>query len=193
MFPELRFILPLQRGSINGIMEKNQWTTKQMRSGLSSNDSNVLINTLQQVENSGDPSLIPELVSLLRKTQWKEISDRVAVILNNLKYQASAGKLVNEIRKAQQPEVISLLVSACWKNGLDFSPYIDDFIEVFLHNDYPIALDALTVIENATRNLERSPTESRIERLKQQQDQAAEEKKMLVEELIHILKNKISQ
>jgi len=174
-------------------MEANQHSIKELRSGLSSSDVHILIQTLQEVKSSGSPVLIPELVGLLRRTNSQEIRDHVTDILNNLKYQSSADEMVKELRKEEEPDVASYLIAACWKNGLDFSSYIDDFIEAFIRFDYIIALDALTVIENATRNLERATTTTRINRLKQHIDQMEENKRALVLELIHVLENKVNQ
>jgi len=190
---EIRFILPLQKKQTGEVMEANQRSIKELRSGLSSSDTSILIQTLQEVKSSGSPVLIPELTGLLRRTKSQEIRDHIIDILNNLKYQSSADELVKELRKEDEPDVISYLIAACWKNGLDFSSYIDDFIEAFIRFDYIIALDALTVIENATRNLERAATTTRINRLKQHIDQMEENKRVLLLELIHVLKNKVTQ
>ena len=172
-------------------METNQWNIKEIRSGLSSNDSRILLNTLQEVKNSGSPAVIPELVSLLRNTQLKEIRDHVVSILNHLKNQSSAEELVRQIRQESQQDVMAWLVSACWKNGLNYSDYIDDFIEVFVRSDYITALDALTVIENATENHERGATVARINRLKEHIDQVDGDKRELILELIRVLDQKI--
>jgi len=172
-------------------MEENTWNIKEIRTGLSSKDSQVVINTLQQVKNSGSPVLIPELIDLLRKTKGSEVRNQIVSILNNLKYQPSASELVKAIRQEDQPEMVSLLVAACWKNGLDYSAYIDDFIQIFLEYDYITALDALTVIENATGNLEAGATQSRITKLKSFMDQTGADKRMLIQELIHILNHKM--
>ena len=174
-------------------MEENQRTIKELRSGLSSSDTSILIQTLQEVKSAGSSVLIPELVGLLRRTNSQEIRDHVTDILNHLKNQSSADELVKELRKEDEPDVVSYLIAACWKNGLDYSAYIDDFIQAFILFDYIIALDALTVIENATRNLERAATTTRINRLKQQMEQMEENKRVLVMELIHVLKNKVTQ
>ncbi len=166
---------------------------KELRSGLSSNDANIVINTLQQVRNAGSKVLIPELVALLRNSRGSEVKTHVLTILNNLKYQSSAGELVKAIRNEQDPEVVALLVAACWKNGLDYSDYIDDFVDIFMRYDYTTALDALTVIENATRELQSAATGERIQKLKARLDESEENKKRLTMELIHTLQQKISE
>ena len=172
-------------------MPENTWNIKEIRSGLLSKDSQIVINTLQQVKNSGSPVLIPELIDLLRKSRGNEVRGHIVSILNNLKNQSAAAELVKAIRQEDQQDMVSLLVAACWKNGLDYSQYIDDFIYIFLEYDYMTALDALTVIENDTRNLEQGPTQNRIDKLKAYMDQTGEDKRMLILELIHILNHKM--
>ncbi len=133
-------------------MAEQTKSIKELRNGLWSSDSRIVINTLQQVKNAGSTVLIPELAGLLRKDTGTEVTDHIAAILNNLKYQASADELVKVLREENDPEVISLLVSACWKNGLDYSAYVDDFIDLFLEYDYTTSLTGFEVNDATPAN-----------------------------------------
>lgn len=171
-------------------MEEKQQKFKEIRSGLSSNDTKILTSTLQEVKKSGSSVLIAELVGLLRRTNKKEVKNQILEILNNLKSQASAKELAQAIRKNKQRSLLSHLVAACWKNGLDYTEFIDDFIDVFIQHDYLIALDAFTVIENSTRYLPGDSLEPRIDRLKNHVSEMDDNKKVLTRELIYILRKK---
>ncbi len=171
-------------------MEEDQQKFREIRSGLSSNDSKVLASTLQEVKKSGTPALIPELVRLLRRTNKKEIRNQILEILNNLKIQASATELARAVRKNKQRDLLAHLVTACWKNGLDYTDFIDDFIDIFIQYDYLLALDAFTVIENSTKYLSEVSLEPRINKLSRHEPEMDEDKKVLTRELIHILRTK---
>ena len=171
-------------------MKEDHQKFREIRSGLSSKDTKILVSTLQEVKKSGNSALIPELISLLRRTNKKEIKNQILDILNNLKTQASANELAQAIRKNKQRDLLSYLVAACWKNGLDYTEFIDDFIEIFIQYDYLLALDAFTVIENSTRNLSNIFLNSRINKLKNHVSEVDDSKKVLTRELIHILHSK---
>ncbi|MCF8336327.1 MAG: hypothetical protein K9H65_06980 [Bacteroidales bacterium] len=171
-------------------MEENQQKFNELRTGLNSNDRKILADTLREVKHSGTSALIPELVRLLRRTNKKEIRDQILEILNNLKTQASANELAQAIRKNKQRNLLSYLVTACWKNGLDYTDFTDDFINIFIQYDYLLALDALTVIENSTKYLSETSLDSKINKLKDHVPEMDDSKKVLARELIHILLNK---
>lgn len=171
-------------------MEEDQQKFREIRSGLSSNDTKILASTLQEVKKSGNAALIPELISLLRRTNKKEIKNQILEILNNLKTQASANELAQAIRKNKQKDLLSQLVAACWKNGMDYTEFIGDFIDIFLQYDYIMALDAFTVIENSTKHVSDDSIASIIKKLKNHVPEMDENKKVLTRELIQILQNK---
>ncbi|MFP4620467.1 MAG: hypothetical protein ACLFM7_04110 [Bacteroidales bacterium] len=171
-------------------MEEDKQKFREIRSGLSSNDSKVLASTLQEVQKSGTAALIPELVGLLRRTNKKEIRNQILEILNNLKTQASATELARAVRKNKQRDLLAYLVAACWKNGLDYTDFIDDFIDIFIQYDYLLALDAFTVIENSTKYLSEVSVEPRINKLSSHEPEMDDNKKRLTGELIRILRTK---
>ncbi len=173
--------------------EDYQKKFREMRSGLSSNDAKILASTLQEVKKSGTSALIPDLIGLLRRTNKKEVKSQILEILNNLKTQASAKELAKAIRTNKQKTLLSYLVAACWKNGLDYSDFIDEFIDVFVQYDYLIALDAFTVIENSTRDLSKDSLEERINKLKDRLSEMDDHKKVLTRELIHMLRKKTEE
>lgn len=55
--------------------------------------------------------------------------------------------LMSAIREAT-PENKKKLLTACWEAGLDCTPNIDMFAEIVMNDDFPIAMEALTSIEN---------------------------------------------
>lgn len=171
-------------------MEEEQQKFREIRSGLTSNDTKILTSTLQEVKKSGTAALIPELVGVLRRTNKREIKNQILDILNNLKAQASATELARAVRKNKQRDLLANLVAACWKNGLDYTDFIDDFIDIFIQYDYLLALDAFTVIENSTKYLSEVSLEPRINKLASHEAEMDENKRVLTRELIHVLRTK---
>ena len=64
--------------------------------------------------------------------------------------EANAQKMmVDAIGAAEKTSEKTALAAACWESGLDFSDYFMDFVDLTLHNDFQLALEALSVIESS--------------------------------------------
>jgi hypothetical protein len=171
-------------------MEVNEQRIKELKEKLSKKDTKVLLQTLKEVKTEGNYSLIPYLVSILKDTNKPEVVNRIEDIFNNLNIQASVPYLVESIRETQNRDLLNLLISSCWKNGLDYSDYLDAFVDKFLKHDFDIALEAFTVIENATTNSEIGEYDRMIQVLKDHLSNVDTGKKALMEELIQIFENR---
>jgi len=69
-------------------------------------------------------------------------------IFSKLKSLNAAKMLVDEIAKAKHGENKAKLCAACWESGLDFTEHFLFFTELACSNDFNIAMEALTVVEN---------------------------------------------
>ena len=63
--------------------------------------------------------------------------------------ETNAGEmLVNALKTVQKPTERAILTSACWECGLDFTGHFLFFVELACSNDFNVALEAITVVEN---------------------------------------------
>lgn len=122
-------------------------TNKEIIKILNSNDDKVILEALKTVSKEGNDELLVQVIELLHKTTNTIIRDEIIKILEYLKEQSSSQVIVNAIRDPKNEEELSILVSACWKNGLNYEDYIDIFIDVFIKSDFQLAFDAFTVID----------------------------------------------
>jgi hypothetical protein len=164
---------------------------KELKDRLSKKDTSVLLQTLKEVKTEGNYSLIPYLIGILKDTNNPDVEKRVVDILNNINIQASAPFIAESIQKTKEKRLLEILISACWKNGLDYSDFIEVFIDKFLEMDFHIALEAFTVIENATSHVDQERTKKIIAYLKENHNQISNDKKPLFTELIFTLENRI--
>jgi len=82
-----------------------------------------------------------------------------------------------------------LLVSACWQCGLDFSPFIDQFIDLVIEEDYYTSLEAFSVIEENVTNLNSQQRSARLEFIRSKFEFLSSEKRLLVNELMSLMSN----
>jgi hypothetical protein len=85
------------------------------------------------------------LEALLEPTITRAESEE---IFSKLKETNAQPLMVNGIKFAQRMEEKTILTAACWECGLDFSKDILFFVELACDNDFKLAMDALTVVEN---------------------------------------------
>lgn len=96
-------------------------------------------------ENKAKKEQMDILIELICDERHK--SDRTEVLAFLKKEPKAADLLMNAI-DGSKPENKKKLLTACWEADLDCTPNIDMFVEIVLKNDFPIAMEALTSIEN---------------------------------------------
>src|SRR6478735_9693504 len=86
------------------------------------------------------------LEALLEPNITRQESEEIFLKLK----EANAQKMmVDAISAAEKTSEKTILAAACWESGLDFSDYFMDFVDLTLHNDFQLALEALSVIESS--------------------------------------------
>mgnify|MGYP001046011424 FL=1 len=63
------------------------------------------------------------------------------------------------------------LLRICWESAIDFSEYLDVFVDMLLHEDFIAALEASTVIENLHGNIPEEKIHIAIQRLKSESNE----------------------
>jgi hypothetical protein len=127
------------------------------------------------------------LTSLYNRTDDHLIRKAVEGFMNDLKDQSACIEVINEIRKKWKAGTISMLVSACWQSGLDYSEYTADFANIFLEGDYVTAIECLTVIEESVHKLNQESRDAVIKIIGNNPLPSITEKAELFNELLSIL------
>ena len=63
------------------------------------------------------------------------------------------------------------LLRICWESAIDFSEYLDVFVDMLLHEDFITALESSTVIENLHGNIPEEKIHIAIQRLKSESNE----------------------
>jgi hypothetical protein len=86
------------------------------------------------------------LEALLEPTISRQESED---IFSKLKETNAQKMLVESIHSAEKISEKTILAAACWECGLDFSDFFIDFVGFATHDDFQLALEALSVIESS--------------------------------------------
>ncbi len=127
------------------------------------------------------------LTTLYDKCDDIQVRKAIELFMNDLKDPSVRTEVIAEINKSWKSSTTSMLVSSCWQSGLDYSGYSDDFVKTFLKSDYVTAIECLTVISESAYKIGRTDKRKIISMLKDNPITVADEKSVLMPELISIL------
>jgi len=98
--------------------------------------------------------------TLLDKKITRQESEEVFVKLKEINAQ---NLLVSAIQAAKKNEEKAKLIAASWESALDFTAYFLFFAELVGNDDFQIAMEALTVIENIESRIDEKTLTKAVE------------------------------
>lgn len=130
---------------VSAVMNKK---LKEILDELNSGEENKVIKALKELEVNGNASVIKPLADTLLKE--KSDKNRAAIIdfLSNLKDSSVCVEIMDVIQDEKYALIRQELLGCIWNTKVDFSSYIDDFVEIAVTGTFMEALDCLTIIEN---------------------------------------------
>ena len=155
--------------------------------GLQSADAEKVIESLEALRVEGSTSDIPILLEMLHLSQDKEIRSKILSLFANLKDKDSIPLLIDAIQNERYVPELKELVSCCWENGLDFSPYLTIFVDLLIKGDFLVAFEAYTVITNMETPIDLAKIDREIEKLDMAMYGTTDEKKVLILDVIDFL------
>ncbi len=167
----------------------NSSKLKNQIQSLRSGNPSAIVSTLKELRSEGNISILPDLFDLLDAQEDEQIIGEVCRLLNDLKETEAVPILVQAIDNPDYSRILTILVSACWQNGLSYGKYIGTFVNVVIGGDYEAAIEAFTVIEEAVGDLEQKNRDRLTLLLKSHVKEVDEQKKALLSELIKVVAN----
>jgi len=156
-------------------------------SGLKSNDTKVVNESIHQLREEGQLQDIVILFDLLLKQPSEEIKDTILKFLADIKDKKADQIFVNAITEEKYSSIRKEITGICWQSSIDFTPYVSVFVDVLIQSDFETAFEAFTVIENFTSKINEDEKILQQDKLKDAIPVAAEEVKGMIHECIHIL------
>ena len=148
-------------------MENKQDILKQ----LSSNDMDIVRGAIEQIKQEGDISIVPELLDILLQSQDTNTITNLTALLSDVKESDFKTVLMDKLINAPDGSGQANLLRICWESAIDFSEYLDVFVDMLLHEDFIAALEASTVIENLHGNIPEEKIHIAIQRLKSESNE----------------------
>ncbi len=167
---------------------KQEKIDEQIKKNLFSANTNVVISAIEAIQNKGNKLYIPILFDLLNSSPEPEIETEIKNLLGTVKDKDTINAFMRAVEDDRYKPIRKSILTACWQNGLDFSTFLPVFIDLVINEDWEIAFEAFTVIDN----LEYLPSEEIIEnsviRINNALARANEQKSYFLNEILVKLK-----
>lgn len=126
--------------------KENEFITKLRKSLFSGNDE-VVQQALTEIRNNGTPQVVELLLDLHVVTSNKVIKNNISQLLADLKDTNTITIIANAISNPKYTKIKKELLSICWQNGMDFSPYALTFAQILCNETLETAFEAYTVLD----------------------------------------------
>lgn len=161
--------------------------TKRIISDLKSPDLEMVLNTIEKIKESGNLVVLDELIQLLHNTTFPEVKTMILGVLAELKNTKSVPILMAAIENQHYLNERKDLITCCWQNGLPYNAYLSTFIDLIIHEEFLIAFEAFTVIENMVGKIEEEIINNEKSKITAALTGVEEKKSYLLTELLTVL------
>jgi hypothetical protein len=155
--------------------------------GLNSANQDIVLDAIDALRASGRTSDIPLLLDLLLQSRNPEVKAKITGLFANLKEKETIPMIINAIQDQKYEAVQKQLISSCWENGLDYTPYLSVFVDLLIEKEFIIAFEAYTVITNMEKGIDQRLIDVEIEKLDKAMHHTTAEKKSLMLDVIDFL------
>jgi len=161
--------------------------SKEILSNLKSTDPEFILETIDKIRESGNRFIVAGLIDLLHETDLPEIKKSVLNLLSELKNKESVPVFIEAIKDEKYASVRKELVACCWQNGLIYNEHLPVFIDLVINEEFQVAFEAFTVIENMFGRIEDEIIDKEIVKVKDALTNATEQKAYLLNGLLAIV------
>jgi len=163
---------------------------KELQALLKSDKIEEIEKGLKLSNDKGTVDEIPLICNLLNHPEKELLENSIIELLSSIKIKESNLKIIESIEIFKEKNNnLRALIQVCWQSQLDFTQYLDLFVDVFIYEDYLTALESLTVIENilSDYSYKEDYLLEQVDKLKDKLSEMDEQKILLAKELILVL------
>ena len=143
--------------------EEQQALVKQ----LLSNDSVVLIDSINKIREMGSANMFPAVFDLYQRRVSDDVQNAILKLVMDVKDKAAVAHISDALSSREWTFGLSDVLSAIWQSGLDYGPYLHVFLSFVKSDDINVVIEALTCIEEFFYNESAEDKEAIRSELKQ--------------------------
>jgi hypothetical protein len=160
-----------------------------LKSAIKSGNQELIDHALEEIKNKGDETYIAPMIEFIHHTPTREVREMIYRLFIDLKHENSVDQLVSELKNEKDLDVLERLVASCWQNGLNYSKHLPFFVQLVIDQEFQIAFEAFTIIENMYGKIEGDQETMLIEKIEKSIPNAEERKQYLLKGLLEIIPN----
>lgn len=128
--------------------EKKEDKLIQILKDLNSNDSKLVLESLNKIKTEGDKRAIVPMIELLSKSESIQIKKEIIEILSQLKLESAQDELIDQIILNKYPEFRPTLLSTIWNSPQNPKKHLSKFVKLATLGDIETTIECFTIIEN---------------------------------------------
>jgi hypothetical protein len=160
-----------------------------LKSAIKSGNQELIEHALEEIRNTGDDTFIAPLIEFMHQPLSREVKEKIFQLFTDLKHENSVDQMISELKAEKDLDILERLVAACWQNGLNYSKHLPYFVQLVIDQEFQIAFEAFTVIENMYGKIDGDVEVELMERIGQNLTTAEERKQYLLKGLLEIIPN----
>ena len=115
---------------------------------IKSNNTAIVKTAFEGLKIVGEPSILHPIILELNTKNHPEKNALILEFLACLKDRKARSVMMDLIQQTELKEYQQLLLSTIWNSPLDYTDYLEVFVDLALKGDFIITLECLTIIEN---------------------------------------------
>jgi len=115
---------------------------------VKSNNTAIVKTAFEGLKIVGEPSILLPIILELNTKNHTEKNALILEFLACLKDRKARSVMMDLIQQTELKEYQQLLLSTIWNSPLDYTDYLEVFVDLALKGDFIITLECLTIIEN---------------------------------------------
>lgn len=160
-----------------------------LKSAIKSGNPELIDHALEDIKTKGDDTYIAPLIEFLHLPLAKEVKENIYQLFIDLKHENSVDQLIKELKNEADLDILVRLVASCWQNGLNYSEHLPYFVQLIIDQEFQIAFEAFTVVENMYGKINYDIEATLLEKIEKSIPLAEERKQYLLKGLLEIIPN----
>jgi len=115
---------------------------------VKSSNTAIVKTAFEGLKIVGEPSILHPIILELNTKNHTEKNALILEFLACLKDRKARSVMMDLIQQTELKEYQQLLLSTIWNSPLDYTDYLEIFVDLALKGDFIITLECLTIIEN---------------------------------------------
>lgn len=119
-----------------------------IKNDLFSPNAERVVSAINHIKERGNKLYLPILFELLASQPEDIVATEIKKLLGSVKSKDAVSYFAEALVTEKFKSIQKSLLTACWQNGLDYAEYWPLFVEIVINEEWEIAFEAFTVVEN---------------------------------------------